>query len=948
MKLKFLNILFVCLILCLPDLNAASFIPATTNYTVDSYNAGHQNWSCTQGPNGVMYFGNNNGLLTFDGFFWNLYSVPGNFAVRSVFVDGDRIYIGSFEEFGYFRKNDRGELDYVSLSDSIKEKVNSNDEIWNIVRINKKIFFQSFTGIYVYDGERVEPGKLPVPIRPLFCSVINGMGYIQAIDGDFYSFDGENMKMLFSREQLKDDVVSILPFKGDEFILFSLNNGLFRYSNGTVSRFATDIDTQLIQARGNRSTILKDSVIVLGTISNGLYGIDYNGKLLWHLNRENQLNNNTIMGICRDKDGNLWTALDDGISFLRTNTLTTLLIPSSKDYKFGMVYGVEKVGTKMFMATNQGAYVYDMNGGGMELLPYTQGQNWYVKKIDRQLFIGNNSATLCYDGKVSQVKGTSSSTCIKKASINGTEVLVEASYAELRIWKKNSDGYWFLSHNVNDFLAPVKSLEIDESGVIWASHMYSGLYKIKLTDDLCNIKEIDRIYNLDKSEHNSSNKINVFKIRGKVVFSDEEGYFVYDESKQKIVPYGLLKNSDVIIKNAHCAVDTHYDDMIWLVNDDEYVLLQYNKGKFYVKKRILSRSFDSPCIEGYANVYVEDDVSYLNLNNCVARIFPLKDSVDKKEYVKAEFSKIIAESSDGMTDILNLASENTLDSKFRDLKVYVSYPSYKQGSLRFKFIMDGEIDITEEGDMPHMHFASLEYGKYSLDVEVLNEEGKLLDTVSYSFIIDRPVWMSNWMIVVYILVAGAVLFLFVRWREKAVEKKKKKEFETHRIEQNIQISEQQRLIAEQQKQLLENELTLKGKELASMTLARLAKQETLESLRKFVQEQLLKNQCGRKNMEMVLKQINDNIDNEDFWTVFENNFDLIHQRFFRTLKERYPGLTATDLRFCALLRLNMSTKDIAQMTNLTIRGVEAARYRIRKRIGVPDGVSLVDFFIEFK
>lgn len=313
-------------------------------------------------------------------------------------------------------------MDYVSLSDSIKEKVNSNDEIWNIVRINKKIFFQSFTGMYVYDGERVELGKLPVPIRPLFCSVINGMGYIQAIDGDFYSFDGENMKMLFSREQLNDDVVSILPFEGDEFILFSLNNGLFRYSNGTVSRFATDIDAQLRQARGNRSTILKDSVIVLGTISNGLYGIDYNGKLLWHLNRENQLNNNTIMGICRDKDGNLWTALDDGISFLRTNTLTTLLIPSSKDYKFGMVYGVEKVGTKMFMATNQGTYAYDMNGVGMELLPYTQGQNWYVKKIDRQLFIGNNSATLCYDGKVSQVKGTSSSTCIKR------QVLMELKF----------------------------------------------------------------------------------------------------------------------------------------------------------------------------------------------------------------------------------------------------------------------------------------------------------------------------------------------------------------------------------------------------------------------------------------------------------------------------------------------------------------------------------------
>lgn len=82
--------------------------------------------------------------------------------------------------------------------------------------------------------------------------------------------------------------------------------------------------------------------------------------------------------------------------------------------------------------------------------------------------------------------------------------------------------------------------------------------------------------------------------------------------------------------------------------------------------------------------------------------------------------------------------------------------------------------------------------------------------------------------------------------------------------------------------------------------------------------------------------------------IFQNNFDLIHEKFFRNLRERYPSLTATDLRFCALLRLNLSTKDIAQMTNLTIRGVEAARYRLRKKLDIPDGTGLVDFLIDLK
>ena len=89
-------------------------------------------------------------------------------------------------------------------------------------------------------------------------------------------------------------------------------------------------------------------------------------------------------------------------------------------------------------------------------------------------------------------------------------------------------------------------------------------------------------------------------------------------------------------------------------------------------------------------------------------------------------------------------------------------------------------------------------------------------------------------------------------------------------------------------------------------------------------------------------------DTDLFWSTFQNNFDLIHKRFFRNLHEKYPELTANDMKICALLRLNLNTKDIANFTHLSIRGVESVRYRLRKKLGIPSEKSLTDFLIEFE
>lgn len=128
------------------------------------------------------------------------------------------------------------------------------------------------------------------------------------------------------------------------------------------------------------------------------------------------------------------------------------------------------------------------------------------------------------------------------------------------------------------------------------------------------------------------------------------------------------------------------------------------------------------------------------------------------------------------------------------------------------------------------------------------------------------------------------------------------------------------------------------------------KNEILTRLRSEIcaQKEALGTHYPDKYYSRVLKMIDDNISSDSDWEIFRTNFDRIHENFFRNLMERYPSLTQSDLRLCAFLRLNMSTKDIANMLNISLKGVEAARYRLRKKLRLDSGISLGEFLIGFK
>jgi DNA-binding CsgD family transcriptional regulator len=92
--------------------------------------------------------------------------------------------------------------------------------------------------------------------------------------------------------------------------------------------------------------------------------------------------------------------------------------------------------------------------------------------------------------------------------------------------------------------------------------------------------------------------------------------------------------------------------------------------------------------------------------------------------------------------------------------------------------------------------------------------------------------------------------------------------------------------------------------------------------------------------------LNDIEKNDSNWEKFAVHFDEVNNNFLKNLKLRFPKLTNNDLKVCAYLQLNLASKEISQLMNIGVRGVEISRYRLRKKLGLSTEQSLIDFLNE--
>jgi DNA-binding CsgD family transcriptional regulator len=149
---------------------------------------------------------------------------------------------------------------------------------------------------------------------------------------------------------------------------------------------------------------------------------------------------------------------------------------------------------------------------------------------------------------------------------------------------------------------------------------------------------------------------------------------------------------------------------------------------------------------------------------------------------------------------------------------------------------------------------------------------------------------------------------------------------------------------------LEAEINFKNSELASSAMHLVKKGELISKIKGEIVQVIkgLDNPLVTAELKKMIKALSedDNMDKE--WENFTKHFDKVQSDFLVELKEKHPSITGNELKLCAYLRMNLSTKEIAQLMNISVRGVEISRYRLRKKLQVATETSLFDYLIKIQ
>jgi tetratricopeptide (TPR) repeat protein len=205
--------------------------------------------------------------------------------------------------------------------------------------------------------------------------------------------------------------------------------------------------------------------------------------------------------------------------------------------------------------------------------------------------------------------------------------------------------------------------------------------------------------------------------------------------------------------------------------------------------------------------------------------------------------------------------------------------------------------------------------------------------------IDRILISS---IVIIGILLGLIGFTLIsRQRLKMVNERMLHQTQSKTMELSLN---NQRLLQEN----LKAELEVKSKELTSHSLHIIQKNQFLDKLKEKIGHLIKDDKRDQKReLKQIISLINSNSNQDKNWEDFRIIFENVHDSFFEKLKLRSASLTATDLRFLALLKMNLSSSDIATMLGITQDSLRTTRYRVRKKLQLPEDDNLLSFIQGF-
>ncbi|MDD5891279.1 MAG: sigma-70 region 4 domain-containing protein [Bacteroidales bacterium] len=852
-----------------------------------------QVWDITsEGGEGYRtFFATNQGLGVYDGTRWELYNRPGYVSIlRALCFDSEtgRMLSAGVNGFGYWEEDPTGGYTYTPIYHN-KDFRSKSEEFWRIAVCDDKYWFQSRQRIVITDRDGDILNEIPC---------ISSIQYLYDVSGDImwqdgdrlFRYDGEATPM---NGQFKDRIINIIRFDG-ELILILEREGLYKlYPDGSTEELDKDSNRILSEAKINGCTRFGADKMIISSTKSGFFIIDSTGKII---QTENDLTKEqTALCANSDANGNIWIGLDSGTAFIETFSPDRYLYNSH----LGQVHSVCKLKNgSLLIGSNKGLFIYD----GKVLTPGNlTGSVWNIQEIAGKTYISHDRGLFVYgdDGSLIKIYTTTGAFGISNTGRRDTYIL--ASYAGLELMKTGKDGILEHYTRIKGYKGYTRKFAVDTKDRIWVGVSGDGFVRLTLSEDMTEVIETKN-FSLDCGV---SSHAFPFSAWGKLYLCcGNKAYSIVQDSLQAQPNLNNLLstcNSDI---KAICE----HENAIWYICDHGISYIDNASG--------FPKTYCS-CMEGIINERISPGFSFID--NCIAvgyrnGIAFSEGGTRRKLPIRIRHITANGATSSQAYDIREKRIK--VPNDMNTIRIYLEGVP-QDGQIIYRLI-PGQKGWTQERADDYLQLTSLQAGRHLVEIRI---PGQTEAPLELSVTVGVPWYISLPMLLVYILIIASIVFAVRRY---------------------YILREKQRISTIEKTNLL-TDLRNKEKELASTTLLSSQQNALLNELKSDASAIGSSPTIAEaKSISLrLIRKIDNVLDDESTWNQSKDYFNTIYDGLIDRLLEKYPNLTKTDLKLCVYMKLNLSTKEIAELMSISPRSVEMARYRLRKKLKLDPKDSII-------
>ena len=935
-------------------------LPDVVNYTKQHYGGGLQNWDVQQDKNGIMYFANNEGLLTFDGKYWHVYPLPNKTIVRSVFIaKNGYIYVGGQDELGYFTPNTNGILTYHSLVYLLPANCKSLADIWDIVAYDNDLFFRANNKILQLTNQSFT--NYDAPSEWSYLGVCNNKLYAHDYKAGILEFTNKIWKTITVPQTfaINGPVTGIFSIGIDSTFITTIKDGIYILTKNALTRFKSNANQNFITNRIYAATPIDEHWFAIATSNNGIYIVDVQGNVVQSFSANEGLQNNNVLSIYLDAQHNLWLGLDNGIDVIAYNSAIKKIKPLGLE---GSGYAAIINNNQLYTGTPNGLYCVPLqpmadlsfSKGNFMPIANANGQVWSLTEINNQLLMGHHEGAFAIQNNVAALINTKKGywNFIASSNIYPTPQLIAGNYNGLQYFNYVNQQFT-ASTTVPGFDESSRFVVIDKENNTWVSHPYHGIYCITPN---ANGSFTSHTYT-QKDGLPSTLANYVYKIKNEVVIATEKGIYSFNTTKKIFEPNETYTNILGTQSIRYLKEDT--EGNVWFIHEKMLGIIDFTNKQpsiMYIPELSGKLLSGFECVYPYNqyNIFLGSEKGFFHINYAkYKKTLPnLQLQIRSVHIINEKDSLLFGGYYTPVNETQSQINDNNIHYRFTTVRFQYSAAVFgTQGNVEYSYRLKGLNEYWSEWtDRTEKEFTNLPTGNFIFEVKVRNNLGNESAVVSYSFTILPPWYKTIWATIGYLVLFGVGMFSLFKWQQQKFNTQQLKyEAEQKQLQyiHELELSKTESELITVNNAKLEADLNFKNSELASAAMHLVKKGELLAKLKAELTHIMkgLDNTTAVAEIKKMIKALSedDNMDKE--WDNFSKHFDKVHSDFLIALKELHPTITPNELKLSAYLRMNLSTKEIAQLMNISVRGVEISRYRLRKKLSIPTEDSLFDYLI---